>query len=156
MRNISEFFEFLSHWNHQTIVDEIREHCYRIIDTKNDKPEILFRFDIERLNTLYRISEWFIEKEFPKMNQKNQNNPDEILTVAEVSLILKVTPQTIYKRIKKGKSQKVEISTIDKPGVTLWSSSSKKSSITSSINFVLSFIDCSWFVEQWYEYLCKD
>ena len=118
MRNISEFFEFLSNCNHQTIVDEIREHCNRIIDTKNNKPEILFRFDIERLNTLTRISEWFIEKKFPKMNQKNQSNPDEILTVEKVAQILKVTPQTVYKLIKKGKIQKVEISTIDKTGVT--------------------------------------
>jgi excisionase family DNA binding protein len=52
------------------------------------------------------------------MNQKNQSNPDEILTVEKVAQILKVTPQTVYKLIKKGKIQKVEISTIDKPGVT--------------------------------------
>jgi hypothetical protein len=31
---------------------------------------------------------------------------------------VKLTPRTIYKLIKKRKLQKVEISTIDKPGVT--------------------------------------
>ena len=91
-----------------------------MIDAKNDRPEIFFRFDIERLNTLNRISEWFIEKEFPKLigEKKPQSNPNEILTIEEVALMLKRTPQTIYKLIKKGKLQKVEISTIDKPGVT--------------------------------------
>jgi excisionase family DNA binding protein len=90
-----------------------------LIDSKNDKSEILFRFDIERLNTLNRISEWFIDKEFPKMvnEKKPQSDPNEILTVEEVALMLKLTPQTIYKLIKKGKIQKVEISTIDKPGI---------------------------------------
>jgi len=119
MRNFSEFFEYLSYCNHQTMVDEIREHCNRIIDTKKDKPDILFRFDIERLNTLNRISEWFFETEFPKMmgERKPQTNPDEILTVEEVALMVKLTPQTIYKLIKKNKIQKVEVSTIDKPGV---------------------------------------
>ncbi len=120
MRNFSEFFEFLSHCNHQTIIDELREHGYRIIETKKDKPDILFRFDIERLNTLNRISEWFLEKEFPKMmnDKKPLKDPDEILTVEEVGKILKMRSQTVYKLIKKGKIQKIEITTIDKPGVT--------------------------------------
>ena len=26
MKNFSEFFEFLSHCNHQTIIDELKEH----------------------------------------------------------------------------------------------------------------------------------
>ena len=119
MKNFSEFFEFLSHCNHQTIIDELREHGNRILDTKKDNPDFLFRFDIERLNTLRRLSEWFIETEFPKMmgEKKPLTNPDEILTVEEVGKILKVTPQTVYKLIKKGKIQSVEISTIDKPGV---------------------------------------
>ncbi len=120
MRNFSELFEFLSHCNHQTIVDEIREHSNRLINSKNDDPEILFRFDIERLNTLNRISEWFLEKEFPKMmnDKKPLKDPDEILTVEEVGKMLKMRPQTVYKLIKKGKIEKIEISTIDKPGVT--------------------------------------
>ena len=49
--------------------------------------------------------------------RKPQTNPDEILTVEEVALMVKLTPQTIYKLIRKGKIQKVEISTIDTPGV---------------------------------------
>ena len=119
MKNFSEFFEFLSHCNHQTIIDELREHGNRILDTKKDNPDILFRFDIERLNTLNRLSEWFIETEFSKMmgERKPQTNPDEILTVEEVAQIIKFTEQTVYKLIKKGKLQSVEISTIDKPGV---------------------------------------
>ena len=119
MKNFSEFFEFLSHCNHQTIIDELREHGNRILDTKKDNPDILFRFDIERLNTLTRLSEWFMEMEFLKMigERKPQTNPEEILTVEEVGKILKVTPQTVYKLIKKGKLQSVQISTIDKPGV---------------------------------------
>ena len=92
MKNFSEFFEFLSHCTHQTIVDELREHGNRILDTKKDKPDIIFRFDIERLSTLHRLSEWFIETEFPKMmgERKPQTNPDEILTVEEVGKILKI------------------------------------------------------------------
>lgn len=64
---------------------------------------------IHRFNRSFR--RWFtgiirfIEKEFPKMNQKNQSNSDKILTVEEVAQILKVTPQTVYKLIKKGKMQ---------------------------------------------------
>lgn len=102
------------------MVDKIREHCTRLIDSKNNKPEILFRFDLERLNTLNRISEWFIEKEFPKMmnEKKPLMDPNEILTVEEIALMLKLTPQTIYKLIRKVKLLKVEILTIDKPGVT--------------------------------------
>jgi len=119
MKNLSEFFEFLSHCTHQTIVEELREHGNRILDTKKDNPYILFRFDIERLNTLNRLSEWFIESEFQKMMgaRMPQTHPDEILTAEEVGKILKVTPQTVYKLIKKGKISAMEISTIDKPGV---------------------------------------
>jgi hypothetical protein len=97
----------------------LKEHGNRILDTKKDNSDILFRFDIERINTLTRMSEWFIDSGFPKMmgERKPQTNPDGTLTVEDVGKILKGTPQTVYKLIKKGKFQAVEISTIDKPGL---------------------------------------
>lgn len=41
MKNFSEFFEFLSHCNQQTIIDELKKHGNRILDTKKDNPYIL-------------------------------------------------------------------------------------------------------------------
>ncbi|MFH1159426.1 MAG: helix-turn-helix domain-containing protein [bacterium] len=41
---------------------------------------------------------------------------DEIMTVEETARHLKTTTQTIYTLIKKGKLNKIEISTVDKPG----------------------------------------
>jgi hypothetical protein len=63
----------------------------RVIDTKNDKPEILFKFNIERLNTLNRISEWFIEKAFPKMMINIHGTEIKTLSLREL-LILNIRP----------------------------------------------------------------
>ena len=42
---------------------------------------------------------------------------DEIMTVVGVALYMKITPATVYNLISKGKLKKIEISTVDKPGV---------------------------------------
>jgi excisionase family DNA binding protein len=42
---------------------------------------------------------------------------DEIMTVEGAALYMKITPATVYNLINKGKLKKIEISTVDKPGV---------------------------------------
>ncbi|MCK9421849.1 MAG: helix-turn-helix domain-containing protein [Bacteroidales bacterium] len=42
---------------------------------------------------------------------------DEIMTVKGTALYMKITPATVYNLINKGKLKKIEISTVDKPGV---------------------------------------
>jgi hypothetical protein len=120
MRALSELFEFLSHCDYPTILDEIREHGRRITDANSRfQSETVLRFDLEKLNTLLRLSEYYLSVEFPRIlkEQEKQSNPDELLTVEETALFLKVTTQTVYTLLKKGKLKRVEISTVDRPGV---------------------------------------
>ena len=112
MRALSELFEFLSHCDNPTLLEEIREHGRRIADTNSRfQSEIVFRFDLEKLNTLLRLSEYYLSVELPRIikEQEKQSNPDE--------LYLKVTTQTVYTLLSKGKLKRVEISTVDRPGV---------------------------------------
>ena len=43
---------------------------------------------------------------------------NEIMTVIGAALYMKITPTTVYNLINKGKLKKMEISTVDKPGVS--------------------------------------
>ena len=55
MRSLFELFEFLSHCDYQTMLDEIREHGTRITESNSRfQAETIFKFDLERLNTLLR------------------------------------------------------------------------------------------------------
>ena len=120
MRALSELFEFLSHCDNSTLLDEIREHGRRITDTNSRfQSETVFRFDLEKLNTLLRLSEYYLSVELPRIlkEQEKQSNPDELLTVEETARYLKVTTQTVYTLLNKGKLKRVEISTVDRPGV---------------------------------------
>jgi excisionase family DNA binding protein len=119
MRSLSELFEFLSHCDYQTMMDEIREHGTRITGANSRfQSETVLRFDLERLNTLVRLSEYYFSAELPRILREQEivSNPEELLTVEETALFLKVTAQTVYTLLKKGKLKRVEISTVDKPG----------------------------------------
>jgi excisionase family DNA binding protein len=119
MRNISELFEFLSNCDKETIITELYDHCDRIIQKNGTKSEKPFKFDVENLQTLFRLSEWYLEKELPRMiEEKNpKREGDEIMTVEGAALYMKITTATVYNLINKGKLKKIEISTVDKPGV---------------------------------------
>lgn len=82
MRSITELFEFLTNCNKETILIELTDHCDRLVQkngTKSNKP---FKIDVENLNTLFRLSEWYLSDELPKMmEEKNPNKgQDEIMT----------------------------------------------------------------------------
>lgn len=118
MRALSELFEFLTNCDKETIITELYDHCDRIIQKNGTRSEEPFKFDVENLHTLFRLSEWYLEKELPRMiEEKNpKTGGDEIMTVEEVGLYLKVTPAMVYNLIKKGKLKTCGLSTIDKPG----------------------------------------
>lgn len=119
MRALSELFEFLSHCDNPILLNEIREHGRRITDTNSRfQSETVFRFDLEKLNTLLRLSEYYLSIELPRIlkEQEKQSNPDELLTVKEVARFLKVSTVTVYGLLKKGLLKKIEISTVSKPG----------------------------------------
>jgi len=120
MKHLSEIFEYLSFCDSETIVKEIQSYCSRIVENQGKKAELSMKLDVERLNTFLRLAEFLQTSELQRIikSQQGQINPDEILTVEEVAKMLKVTPSTVYTLVKKGKMKKMEISTVDKPGVT--------------------------------------
>ena len=119
MRNLSEMFEFLSNCDKETLLNELNDHCDRLVQKNGTKSIRPLKIDIENLNTLFRLSEWYLESELPRMiEEKNpKSSADEIFTVEGVALYMKVTQATVYNLINKGKLKKIEISTVDKPGV---------------------------------------
>jgi hypothetical protein len=88
MRSISELFEFLSNCDKETIITELYDLRDHIIQKNGTKSERFFELDIENLNTLFRLSEWYLEKELPRMiEEKNpKKEGDEIMTI-EVPVI---------------------------------------------------------------------
>jgi excisionase family DNA binding protein len=119
MRNLSEMFEFLSNCDKEALMNELTDHCSRIIQKNESKSIRPFKIDIENLSTLFRLTEWYMETELPRMIEEKtpKSSVDEIMTVEEVALYMKVTQATVYNLINKGKLKKIEISTVDKPGV---------------------------------------
>ena len=112
-------FEFLKNCDKETILTELTDHCDRLVQKNGTKSIRPFKIDIENLNTLFRLSEWYLESELPRMiDEKNpKSSADKIMTVAGAAVYMKVTPATVYNLINKGKLKKIEISTVDKPGV---------------------------------------
>jgi hypothetical protein len=105
MRNLTELFEFLSNCDKKTLLNELSDHCDRVIQKNGTKSIRPFKFDVENLNTLFRLSEWFLEKELPRMIE--EKNPktlgDDIMTVEGAALYMKITPAAVYNLINKGK-----------------------------------------------------
>lgn len=118
MRNISELFEFLSHCDKEILFTELNIHCDRLLKNNGTKSTQQFKFDLENLNTLYRLSDWYLDKELPRMIAEKDSNSevDEIMTVEEAALYTKTTPAHIYNLILKGKLTAGDFSTVDKPG----------------------------------------
>lgn len=75
----------------------------------------------QRMNrsNLFRLSEWYLIDELPRMIAGLNPKPvvDEIMTVEGTAQYMKITSATVYNLINKGKLKKIEISTVDKPGV---------------------------------------
>jgi len=117
MRNLSELFEYLSNCENETILKEIRIHGERVIREHGVKSAPRLKLDIEKLNTLLRLSEWYLAEEFQSDMKELVKEPegDDIMTVKEAASYLKTTTQTIYDLVNKGKLDKMEISTVDKP-----------------------------------------
>lgn len=128
MRSISELFEFLSHCNKETLLNELGDHCNRLVQKNGEKSINPFKLDVENLNTLFRLSEWCLSEELPKLlEEKNPNmGQDVLMTVEEVAQYIKHTAAFVYNLIKKGKLKKVGLSSIDKPGaresIRVWKS----------------------------------
>jgi len=118
MRSISELFEFLSNCDKDTILTELTDHCNRLVQKNGTKSIQPFIIDVENLNTLFRLSEWYLSEELPRLIDVLNPKPmvDEIMTVEGTALYMKLTPATIYTLINKGKIKKIEISSVDKPG----------------------------------------
>jgi len=70
-------------------------------------------------SNLFRLSEWYLIDELPRMIAGLNPKPvvDEIMTVEGTAQYMKITSATVYNLINKGKLKKIEISTVDKPGV---------------------------------------
>jgi hypothetical protein len=116
MKNLSEMFEFLKNCENETILTEIKNHCQRLNREHGINSSIRFKLDIEKINTLQRLSEWCLIEEFKNNEIKENPTVDDIMTVEETAKYLKTTTQTIYTLVNKGKLDKCEISTVDKPG----------------------------------------
>ena len=117
MKNLSELFEFLSFCENDTILKEVKNHGERLIRLNGSKAAPKLKLDIEKLNTLFRLSEWYLNDEFHSDMKDVVAAPegDEIMTVKEAAKYLKTTSQTIYDLISKDKIDKMVISTVDKP-----------------------------------------
>ena len=117
MKNLSELFEFLSFCDNDTILKEVKNHGKRLIRLNGSKAAPKLKLDIEKLNTLFRLSEWYLNDEFHSDMKDVVVAPegDEIMTVKEAAKYLKTTSQTIYDLISKDKIDKMVISTVDKP-----------------------------------------
>ncbi len=128
MRSLSELFEYLSNSTKETILTELTDHCDLMVQKNGTKFLLPFKLDVENLNTLFRLSEWYLSEELPKLiEEKNPNKgQDEIMTVEEVSQYMKLTPAMIYTLVKKGKLKKCGVSSVDKPGaretIRIWKS----------------------------------
>lgn len=128
MRSLTEMFEFLKNCDKETLLNELNDHCDRLIQKNGIKSIRPFKIDVENLNTLFRLSEWYSEKELPRLiEEKNPNQGgDEVMTVEQVANYTKLTSAMIYKLIKTGKLKKIGISGIDKPGsretIRVWKS----------------------------------
>lgn len=116
MKNLSEMFEFLKNCENETILKEIKNHCLRLNSEHGVNAPIKFKLDIEKIKTLQGLSEWCLNEEFKNDLVAEKPTTDDIMTVEETAKYLKTTTQTIYTLINKGKLEKCEISTVDKPG----------------------------------------
>ena len=116
MKNLSEVFEFLKNCENETILKELKNHCQRLIVDDDSNAVTMFKMGIEKVKTLQSLSEWCLTEEFTKENVCEKPTDNEIMTVEETARYLKTTTQTIYTLINKGKLNKCEISTVDKPG----------------------------------------
>jgi excisionase family DNA binding protein len=119
MKSLSELFEFLKNCDKEALFNELNTHCDHLIQKNGTKSIRPFKIDVENLNTLFRLSEWFLEHELPRMIEDKfpSNESDEILTVEGAALYMKVTPAHVYKLLDKGKLKGCSISATDKPGV---------------------------------------
>jgi excisionase family DNA binding protein len=118
MRNISELFEFLNHCDKEALMNELNDHCDRLIQKNGTKSIRPFKLDIENLNGLFRLSEWYLEKELPKMIEEKfpKTDMDEIMTVEEAAIYMKATSAHVYNLVDNGKLKAGDFSAIDKPG----------------------------------------
>jgi len=91
MRNLSELFEYLTNCENETILKEIRIHGERVIRQQGVKSASRLKLDIEKLNTLLRLSEWYLAEEFQSHIKELVKEPegDEIMTVKEAAAYLK-------------------------------------------------------------------
>ena len=116
MKNLSEMFEFLKNCENETILKELKNHCQKLNHDYGENASIKFKLDIEKISTLQGFSEWCLTEEFKIDEIKEKTTMDDIMTVEETAKYLKTTTQTIYTLVNKGKLDKCEISTVDKPG----------------------------------------
>ena len=116
MKNLSELFEFLKNCENETILKEIKNHYQRLNRDHGDNAPTKFKLDIEKVKTLQSLSEWCLTEEFKHDVLEEKPTVDDIMTVEETAKYLKTTTQTIYTLVNKGKLDKCEISTVDKPG----------------------------------------
>jgi len=66
MKNLSEMFEFLNNCGNEMILTEIKNHGQRLIRDHGAQSTTKFKLDIEKINTLLRLSEWYLMEEFNK------------------------------------------------------------------------------------------
>jgi hypothetical protein len=82
MRSITELFEFLNHCDKETLLKELNDHCDRLVQKNGIKSIRLFKIDVENLNALFRLSEWYLSEELPRMiDEKNPNMGQGVLVL---------------------------------------------------------------------------
>ena len=87
MRSLSELFEYLSNATKEPILTDLTDHCDRLIQKNGEKSIRPFKFYVENLNTLFRLSELYLLSELPKMIEKKtpKSVEDEILKINEAA-----------------------------------------------------------------------
>ena len=67
-------FEYLSNSTKELILTELTDHCDRLVQKNGTKSIQSFKFDVENLNTLFRLSEWCLSEELTRLiEEKNPN-----------------------------------------------------------------------------------
>jgi hypothetical protein len=88
MKSLSELFEYLSNSTKETIITELTDHCDRLVQKNGKKSITPFKIEVENLKTLFRLSEWYSEKELPRMIEGKTPNQgeDKVMTVEQISV----------------------------------------------------------------------
>jgi excisionase family DNA binding protein len=120
MRSLNELFEYIENSDIESLNKELDEMGLFLIKKYGTSSDLYYKGNITKLNTLVEQIGHHFRTRFPnlfKMEVELPPNDDYLLTVEEVSQILKTSKQTIYTMIKKGKIKTINFGSVDGPKV---------------------------------------